>query len=140
MTENQNNNTELVVQGAGEVSDAVNAMSKMESLEALTPQYSLVQEYLKLKEGERVRGVFAGITQVEFTDEESGESRSVDAARIVSLEPDGAKKLKIHAGANLVSNLKRSGIPAGTAIEIYFRESKKEGKKTLNIFDVYALS
>jgi len=135
----ENKETTLVVQGAGDVASAVDALSSFENLESLKPSYSLVQEYLKITEGERVRGVYAGLCEVEFTDEGTGESRTVDAARLVTMDSDGAKKLKIHAGANLVSNLKRSGIAPGTPIEILFRESKQEGKKRINIFDVYAL-
>lgn len=137
--ENQNNEATLVVQGTGDVASAVDRLAGLGNLADLKPAYSLIQEYLKLEVGQRERGVYAGLCEVEFTDEETGESRKVEAVRLVTQEADGSKKLKIHAGANLVSNLKRSGVAPGTPIEILFREAKKDGKKTINIFDVYAL-
>jgi len=137
--ENQNN--ALAVQGADHANDTTTAIQALENLnlDKLKPSFSLVQEYLKIKEGERVRGVFAGVTPITLTDEETGETKEIEAIRLVTIE-DGAKKMKIHAGANLVGNLKRSGVAPGQPIEIYFKETEKNGAKTINIFDVYALA
>lgn len=137
----EQNNTALAVQGTDHANDttvAINALNTLD-LSKLKPSFSLVQEYLKIEKGQRVRGVFAGVSFITLTDEETGEAKEVEAIRLVTME-DGAKKLKIHAGANLVGNLKRSGIAPGQPIEIYLKDTEKNGAKTINIFDIYALS
>lgn len=137
-------NTALAVQGTDHANNETTVNAAIQALETLNldklkPSFSLVQEYLKIEKGQRVRGVFAGVTYITLTDEETGEAKEVEAIRLVTLE-DGAKKLKIHAGANLVGSLKRSGIGAGQPIEIFFKETQKNGAKTINLFDVYALA
>ena len=136
-----NNQTALEVQGAGRVNETAVAIASLENmdLDSLKPSFSLIQEYLKINQGERVRGVFAGITFITLTDEETGETKELEAIRLITLE-DNAKKMKIHAGANLVGNLKRSGVEPGQPIEIYFKNVEKNGTKTINIFDVFALA
>jgi len=137
----ENNNNALTAQGADQANETNIAIQSLESLnlDKLKPSFSLIQEYLKIKEGEKVRGVFAGVTFITLTDEETGETKELEAIRLVTIE-EGAKKMKIHAGANLVGNLKRSGVAAGQPIEIFFKGVEKNGAKTINIFDVFALS
>lgn len=137
----ENQNQGLEAQGADQSSETNIALASLESvdLDNLKPSFSLIQEYLKIKEGERVRGVFSGVTFITLTDEDTGETKELEAIRLICIE-EGAKKMKIHAGANLVGNLKRSGISAGQPIEIFFKKTEKNGAKTINIFDVFALS
>ena len=63
-------NNALAVQGTDHANDTTTAIQALESLnlDKLKPSFSLVQEYLKIKEGERVRGVFAGVTPITLTD------------------------------------------------------------------------
>jgi hypothetical protein len=137
----ENQNSALAVPGtdhASEISLAIAALENVQ-LDKLKPSFSLVQEYLKIEKGQKVRGIFAGVTLITLTDETTGEAKEVEAIRLVVIE-EGAKKMKIHAGANLVGSLKRSGIAPGQAIEVFLKDQEKNGAKTINIFDVYALA
>jgi hypothetical protein len=138
--ENQNTTTALAPGAEDALTLALAAAEKSGSLDKLKPQFSLVQEYLKINEGESFRGIFAGFTVAEFTDEDSGESRANEAVRLVAISKDGSKKGYIHAGASLVSTFKRSNLAPGSAVEVQFKEVKVEGKKRINIFDVLLLS
>jgi hypothetical protein len=137
----ENQNSALAVPGtdhASEISLAIAALENVQ-LDKLKPSFSLVQEYLKIEKGQKVRGIFAGFTLITLTDETTGEAKEVEAVRLVVIE-EGAKKMKIHAGANLVGSLKRSGIAPGQPIEVFLKDQEKNGAKTINIFDVYALA
>ena len=137
----ENQNSALAAPGADHASEISLAIAALENvqLDKLKPSFSLVQEYLKIEKGQKVRGIFAGVTLITLTDETTGEAKEVEAIRLVVVE-EGAKKMKIHAGANLVGSLKRSGIAAGSPIEIFLKDQEKNGAKTINIFDVYALA
>lgn len=136
----ENNTTAIQAPGATDALSAALEKAQTTDLSKLKPQFSLVQEYLKLNEGESFRGVYAGTTTVEFSDEETGEAIPREAVQLIAIAKDGSKKGYLHAGANLVSTFKRSNIAPGTAVEVFFKEVKTEGKKRINIFDVLLLS
>jgi len=85
---------------------------------------TLTAEYIELKkEGENFIGVYIGEQIMSVTDKQTGELKSVPAARFLI-----NKKVFINAGAALVSEIKRADIKIGTPIKVTFTEKKGNTK------------
>lgn len=120
--ENQNieNTTTEVVLSSTQV-DLASLIEASKSLNKLKPVVTLTSEYLEFsKVGDKFRGFYLGLGSVNVTDKNTGEMKELSAVRLMN---DG--KCYINAGVVLVDEIKKSGITAGTPIEITF--AKKEG-------------
>jgi hypothetical protein len=90
-------------------------------LDALKPVVTLSSSYIELESvGSTFRGIYAGPTEIQTTDKETGELRTLPAVRFVV-----DKKIRVNAGAVLVSEIKRCAVNIGTPIEVKY--TKKEG-------------
>lgn len=97
------------------------AIENSQSLDALAPAMTLTAEYIELeKPSESFRGIFLGFSEIQVTDKSTGELRSIPAARFVI-----NKAVFVNAGAVLISELKRAGVPVGTPLEVCYE--RKEG-------------
>jgi hypothetical protein len=98
------------------------------NLEDLQPVIQLTSEYIELaKPGETFKGIFIGFQAMNITDKTSGETSERTAARFLV-----NKVVKINAGVSLVREIKNSGIPQGTPVQVTY--VKKEGN-----LKIYAL-
>jgi|694.fasta_scaffold07795_33 hypothetical protein len=115
----QNTNTEVQVDLASiSQEDFLAAMEKSESasLKKMEVLMDLTAEYVELeKAGESFRGVYIGFQEINITDKQSGESKKLKAARFII-----DKKVRINAGAVLVSEIHRAGVPVGTPLEVTY--------------------
>ncbi len=76
----------------------------------------LTAEYVELaKAGESFRGVYIGLQDMNITDKQTGENKKLKAARFLI-----DKKIYINAGAVLISELNRAGVPVGTPLEVTY--------------------
>jgi len=101
--------------------DFVSAMEKSSSLKKMEVLMDLTAEYIELeKVAESFRGVFIGFQQMNITDKQTGEQKSLKAARFII-----DKKIYINAGAVLISELLRANVPVGTPLEVTY--VRKEG-------------
>ena len=90
-------------------------MSRSENLEALeTKVIATAETFSFVKEGEKIRGIFAGFGEMSFKDKASGDLRVLKCVRIIS-----NRQIRINAGANLVGQFD-GFIPVGTAVEIEY--------------------
>jgi hypothetical protein len=99
------------------------AMEKSDAkgLKAMSVMMDLTAEYIELaKVGESFRGVFIGLQDMNVTDKQTGEHKSLKAARFLI-----DKKIFINAGAVLISELHRANVPFGTPLEVTY--TKKDG-------------
>ena len=99
------------------------AMGKSDSkaLKGMTVMMDLTAEYIELaKPGELFRGVFIGLQDMNVADKQTGEIKTLKAARFLI-----DKKIFINAGAVLVSEIHRSNVPFGTPLEVTY--TKKDG-------------
>lgn len=115
----QNTNTEVQVDLASiSQEDFLAAMEKSSSasLKKMEILMDLTAEYVELeKAGESFRGVYIGFQEINITDKQSGESKKLKAARFII-----DKKVRINAGAVLVSEIHRAGVPVGTPLEVTY--------------------
>lgn len=115
----QNTNTEVQVDLASiSQEDFLAAMEKSSSasLKKMEVLMDLTAEYVELeKAGESFRGVYIGFQDINITDKQTGESKKLKAARFII-----HKKVRINAGAVLVSEIHRAGVPVGTPLEVTY--------------------
>jgi hypothetical protein len=116
------NKTEIATSnGMLEVSNIANLLVASTKLDALKPVVTLSSSYIELESvGSSFRGIYAGPTEIQTTDKESGELRTLPAVRFIV-----DKKIRVNAGAVLVSEVKRCGVVEGTPLEVAY--TKKEG-------------
>lgn len=98
--------------------DFIAAMEKSssDSLKKMNVLMDLTAEYVELeKAGESFRGVYIGFQDINITDKQTGESKKLKAARFII-----DKKVRINAGAVLVSEINRAGVPVGTPLEVTY--------------------
>lgn len=115
----QNTNTEVQVDLASiSQEDFLAAMEKSSSasLKKMEVLMDLTAEYVELeKAGESFRGVYIGFQEINITDKQTSESKKLKAARFII-----DKKVRINAGAVLVSEIHRAGVPVGTPLEVTY--------------------
>lgn len=118
----ENKTTEIAnTNGMLEVSNIANLLVASTKLDALKPVVTLSSSYIELESvGSSFRGIYAGPTEIQTTDKESGELRTLPAVRFIV-----DKKIRVNAGAVLVSEVKRCGVVEGTPLEVSY--TKKEG-------------
>lgn len=108
--------------GMLEVASMESMLEASASLSKLKPVVVLSSEYIELESvGSSFRGIYAGLSEIQVTDKESGELKSLKAARFIV-----DKKIRVNAGAVLLSELARCGVNAGTPLEVTY--SRKEGQ------------
>jgi len=98
--------------------DFLAAMEKSDSkaLKGMEVLMDLTAEYVELeKTGESFRGVYIGFQDMNITDKQTGESKKLKAARFLI-----DKKVRINAGAVLISELHRANVPVGTPLEVTY--------------------
>jgi hypothetical protein len=116
-TEVSNSETTLAI--GSDVTNLNQLMSMSEGLEKLTPVMTLTADYIEMVNvGDKFRGVYIGVGEINVTDKATGELKPLVCARFIV-----DKQVKINAGVNLVRELKN--VPQGTPIEVEF--SKKDG-------------
>lgn len=102
------------------------AMSKSDSktLKGMSVMMDLTAEYLELEKiGENFRGVFIGLQDMNVTDKQTGETKTLKAARFLI-----DKKIYINAGAVLISELHRANVPFGTPLEVTYVRKENNTK------------
>jgi hypothetical protein len=91
-------------------------------LDKLKPVVGLTSTYIELQSvGDSFKGLFAGFTEINVNDTDTGEVRTLTACRFII-----NKQMRVNAGAVLVSECKRAGIPIGTPLEVKYE--RKENK------------
>jgi len=124
MENNQIVNADSQVElAATEHQSFLDAMAKSDAkgLKAMTVMMDLTAEYIELeKVGESFRGVFIGLQDMNITDKQTGEHKTLKAARFLI-----DKKIYINAGAVLISELHRANVPFGTPLEVTY--TRKDG-------------
>lgn len=94
-------------------------------LGGLKPVITLTAEYIELeKPSEFFDGIFIGMQNMNLTDKQTGEQKTLEAARFLI-----DKQVKINAGAVLTAELKRANISVGTALRVTY--IRKEGNTKL---------
>lgn len=132
MTENQtneaveitpaNNNITVAIPSEMDFSAMVERSAKLSELK---PMITLTAEYVELeKPGEHFDGIFIGWQEMEITDKQTGEAKTLKASRFLI-----EKQVKINAGAVLVKELERAKISVGTAVRVTY--IRKEGNTKL---------
>lgn len=100
------------------IADLLVASTKLQTLK---PVVTLSSEYIELESvGSSFRGIYAGTCEIKVTDKETGELRTLPSVRFIV-----DKKIRVNAGAVLVSECSRCGVSVGTPIEVKY--TKKEG-------------
>ena len=108
------------------------AMELSEVVPAMQEAITFTPEYLELeKPGESFRGVFIGFQDFQITDQATGEVVKKTAARFVI-----NRKIWINAGAVLVNEIKRAGVPEGTPLKVTYKEKSKNVK----LYDITLLA
>ena len=106
-------------------------MSKILSeLKSMKTGLNIVPRYKEFSKGEKVRGVFAGFSQLATKDGEL-----LDASCWI----DEGGNMWQNAGVGLVGSFIGAKISKGTPIEIEFEGTKKVDKGTMNVFAVRIL-
>lgn len=106
-------------------------VSDSKALEKMKPALSLNSDYFQLKSpGEKIRGIFWGLTKIQVTNKASSELKEMIAVQILR---DG--KILLNAGVNLVNTVERSAVRRGTPVEITF--SREDGQ--VKVYDVNLL-
>jgi hypothetical protein len=91
----------------------------------MKPLITLTAEYIELeKPSEFFDGIFIGFQEMNLTDKQTGEQKSLSAARFLI-----DKQVKINAGAVLVAELNRAKINVGTPLRVTYL--RKEGNTKL---------
>lgn len=98
--------------------------SDSKSLKSMTVMMDLTAEYIELeKTGESFRGVFIGLQDMTVTDKQTGEQKKLKAARFLI-----DKKIRINAGAVLISEIHRANVPFGTPLEVTYTRKENNTK------------
>lgn len=119
--ENQVTTTENQIVQSGEITNFAELVLKSESLDKLKPVMTLTASYIELeKPGESFRGVYIGTQTMTVTDQQSGELKTIKAARFLI-----NKAVYINGGVVLVNEIERSQITVGAPIEVKYE--RKEG-------------
>lgn len=119
--ENQVTTTENQIVQSGEITNFAELVLKSESLDKLKPVMTLTASYIELeKPGESFRGVYIGTQTMTVTDQQSGELKTIKAARFLI-----NKAVFINGGVVLINEIERSQINIGTPIEVKFE--RKDG-------------
>lgn len=122
----------LVLSGFQDVGDISDIEKKIESA---TVGGSVVPRYMALEVGESVRGVFLGIQPSKFVNDEGNQ----DEGEVAGFWVD--RTIRVNRGAQLISALKASNLPARTPVEVAcIEERKARGKGTIKIYDVRVLN
>lgn len=115
-----------------------NLMSKVETLDKMTPGISMNPRYYDFKNvGDKVRGVFTGYRTITVNDQKSGEKKQLEAVGWLGMD----KQLYLNAGVALVRVFLDNNTPVGSPVEIEMTETKK-GKapgSTVKIYNVTPL-
>jgi hypothetical protein len=120
----ENNNQNLAVSPVEEMANLSQMLEASTVLSNLTPSFTLSTSYIELvSEGDSFRGIYAGITTITMTDQVTGEPRDQEVARFLI-----DKQVRINGGAVLLSELKSTGVAAGTPLEVTFVEKKGKTK------------
>jgi hypothetical protein len=99
----------------------MNASTKLDKLKTVV---NLSSKYIELEAtGDSFRGVYAGMTVCNVTDNDTGEIKEMPAARFII-----DKQIRINAGYVLVDEIKRSGLPIGSPVEVTYVEKKNRLK------------
>ena len=119
----ENNNQTLAVSPVEEMANLTQMLEASTELSNLTPSFTLSTSYIELaSEGDSFRGIFAGITTIEMTDQAT-EPKAQDVARFLI-----DKQVRINGGAVLLSELRSTGVTPGTPLEVTFVEKKGKTK------------
>ena len=95
------------------------------NMQEMKPLITLTAEYIELeKPSEFFDGIFIGFQEMNLTDKQTGEQKSLSAARFLI-----DKQVKINAGAVLVAELNRAKIVVGTPLRVTYL--RKEGNTKL---------
>lgn len=120
----ENNNQNLAVSPVEEMANLTQMLEASTVLSNLTPSFTLSTSYIELaKEGDSFRGIYAGMTTIDMTDQVTGEPRPQEVARFLI-----DKQVRINGGAVLLSELKSTGVATGTPLEVTFVEKKGKTK------------
>lgn len=105
-------------------------VEKSAQLTELKPVLTLTADYIELeKPSEFFDGIFIGFQDMEITDNQSGELKSLKAGRFLI-----NKQVFINAGAVLVRELERAKISLGTPIRVtYIRKDGNTKIYTLTL-------
>jgi len=105
--------------------DFATMVERSANMGEMKPLITLTAEYIELeKPSEFFDGIFIGFQEMNLTDKQTGELKSLSAARFLI-----EKQVKINAGAVLVAELNRAKISVGTPLRITYL--RKEGNTKL---------
>ena len=91
-------------------------VAKSSDLSKLSPVLTLTAEYIELqKPSEHFDGIYIGQQDMNIIDKGTGEQKTLTACRFLI-----DKKVKINAGAVLLSEINRAKIQTGTAIRVTY--------------------
>lgn len=116
--------------GMLEVANLNELLEASTNLDTLKPIVGLTSSYIELQSvGDSFKGIFAGYTEININDQDTGEVRTLPAVRFII-----DKQMKVNAGAVMVSECKRAGVPIGTPLEVkYERKDNKIKIYTLTL-------
>jgi hypothetical protein len=104
--------------------DINNLILKSEKMDKLKPAIMLSASYMELeKPSEFFDGYFIGFQDMVVTDKQSGEQKTLKAARFLK-----DKKVFINAGAVLINELERAKIELGTPLRVTYLRKEKDTK------------
>jgi hypothetical protein len=130
MTESINNTEAVEITPAQTIAvstevDFASMVERSANMGELKPLITLTAEYIELeKPSEFFDGIFIGFQEMNLTDKQTGEQKSLSAARFLI-----EKQVKINAGAVLVAELNRAKIIVGTPLRVTYL--RKEGNTKL---------
>lgn len=105
--------------------DFASMVERSANMGEMKPLITLTAEYIELeKPSEFFDGIFIGFQEMNLTDKQTGEQKSLSAARFLI-----DKQVKINAGAVLVAELNRAKIVVGTPLRVTYL--RKEGNTKL---------
>lgn len=110
-------------------------MSALSSLGDMQEGVNEASQYKEFQNGEKVLGVFLGMTVAKFTDTNTGEQKTLDSA--VWIDQDG--NCWQNSGSQLVNTFRDQGIPRYTPVSIELTGTKKVKSGTMNVFAVRRL-
>lgn len=114
---------------------SVQIMGTLSALSGLQEGVNEASQYKEFSKGDKVRGVFLGMTVVNYTDSDSGEMKTLDA--VVWIDEEG--NCWQNSGSQLVSTFRDQQIPRYTPVSIEMTGKKKVNKGTMNVFAVRRL-
>lgn len=119
-----------IANGMLEVANLNDLLEASTNLDTLKPVVGLTSSYIELQSvGDSFKGIFAGYTEININDQDTGEVRTLPAVRFII-----DKQMRVNAGAVMVSECRRAGVPVGTALEVkYERKDNKIKIYTLTL-------